>query len=48
MSEEEVTYYVFGLMDRESQGGFVEVWSGSYDSCVDFIAAETFTRINRS
>lgn len=39
MSEKEVTYYVFGLMDEESQGGFIEVWSGDYDSCVDFIAA---------
>ena len=37
--EEEVTYYVFGWMDEESQGGFLEVWSGDYSSCVGYIAA---------
>jgi hypothetical protein len=38
MSESE-TYYVYGLMDLESQGGFVELWSGPYASCVDFVNA---------
>ena len=40
MSEE--TFYVFGLMDAESQGGFVELWSGPYASCVDFVNAPQF------
>lgn len=40
MSEE--TFYVFGLMDAESQGGFVELWSGPYSSCVDFVNAPQF------
>lgn len=39
MSEEEVTFYVLAWMDEESQGGFIEVWSGDYASCVDFISA---------
>ena len=42
MSEE--TFYVFGLMDAESQGGFVELWSGPYASCVDFVNAPQFQR----
>jgi hypothetical protein len=41
MSESE-TYYVYGLMDLESQGGFVELWSGPYASCVDFVNAPQF------
>ena len=40
MSEE--IFYVFGLMDAESQGGFVELWSGPYASCVDFVNAPQF------
>lgn len=38
MSEEEVeTYFVFGQMDEESMGGWVELWSGSYAQCVDYV-----------
>lgn len=29
-------------MDAESQGGFVELWSGNYASCVDFVNAPQF------
>jgi hypothetical protein len=35
--QEEVTYFVFGQMDEESQGGWIELWSGSYSDCVDYV-----------
>ncbi len=34
---EEMIYFVYGRMDEESAGGWVELWGGSYGECVDYV-----------